>query len=121
VAEVINNAEDHSGTNVWYVAAYLRQLEGLDFGDCHIVVVFNLGRSIATTMRGLPHGCFLGRQIGELIRAHQDAGHFRTGYTQEALHVCAPFSLDEPCSTPVPISSSLMTAVNHREGMAPSE
>lgn len=70
VGEVITNAEEHSLRPEWWVSAYLRQHEKGEWGDCHIAM-FNFGRSLAQSLRTLPHGSILRGEIERLVDLHK--------------------------------------------------
>lgn len=77
-AEVLDNAERHSGEDRWWVAGYLRHKGADRLGDCHIVI-FNVGLSIAESLRSLPPTAALRKEIETLVTRHRSAGLFRRG------------------------------------------
>lgn len=76
VSEVIGNAEDHSGSRVWWVSGYLQQ--GEEYGDCHLAI-FNFGRTLAESLKELPSEAKLRRNIEKLIERHASRGVFGIG------------------------------------------
>lgn len=85
--EVLGNAEDHAPEWPWYVAAYLRQPPGKQFGDCHITLL-NFGSTLAETLQSLPHGSPLRLRIEGLVELHQREKYFgllRPRWTEEGL------------------------------------
>lgn len=76
VSEVIGNAEDHSGTRVWWVSGYLQQ--GDECGDCHLAI-FNFGRTLAESLKELPRDAKLRQNIEKLIDRHASRGAFGIG------------------------------------------
>lgn len=85
--EVLGNAEDHAPMWPWYVAAYLRQPEGKDFGDCHLTFL-NFGPTLAETLKSLETGSELRRRIEALVDLHRQSRFFgilRPEWTEEGL------------------------------------
>ncbi len=77
-AEVIDNAERHSGKVRWWIAGYLRRKPNDELGDCHIVI-FNVGDSIAQSLRKLPSNASLRGDIEALVAKHRKGGIFGFG------------------------------------------
>ena len=67
VGEVIANAQEHSGRREWWIAAYLQYDHLSRLGDCRLTI-FNLGDSIADSLRSLPHTSKLRKQIVARVR-----------------------------------------------------
>jgi hypothetical protein len=82
IAEVVNNAEEHSGQEIsdsepsWYAIGYYRKSEVPERGgDCHIVL-FNFGRSIFESLK-LPETSYkLKEEISKLADLHRKSGFF---------------------------------------------
>ena len=71
VAEVITNAESHSGSLDWWVAAYYVRAEDGRRGECHIAI-FNFGRSLADSLQSLDDGSLLKRMILDRVERHRE-------------------------------------------------
>ncbi|MGH7584003.1 MAG: hypothetical protein ACREL5_12335 [Gemmatimonadales bacterium] len=75
VGEVVANAEEHSGRQDWWVAAYLRQPHSASYGDCHLTI-FNFGRTLAQSLQRLPKGAKLRRNAERLVALQRRARFF---------------------------------------------
>lgn len=83
ISEVIGNAEEHSGTQDWWIGGYQR-INDDDWGDCHLTI-FNFGTTIAENMKSLPKESRLRKQIQRLTDRHVRSGFFGTQFTEEEL------------------------------------
>jgi hypothetical protein len=70
ISEALGNAEEHSGKKDWWVSAYLHQDEESSYGDFHITI-FNLGPSIADTLRTLPEDSWIKPDLEEILTAQR--------------------------------------------------
>lgn len=84
VGEVIGNAEDHSGTGSWWIAAYLHQASDVAYGDCHITI-FDFGKTLSATLQELPPSALLRRNIEALVETHTRLHFFGPRWTVENL------------------------------------
>ena len=85
VGEVLTNAEEHSGTTDWWIAAYLRQPKDAQYGDCHITI-FNFGDTLADSLQKLPTNSRLRKEMDDLVRMHTKRSFFRRRrWTQDDL------------------------------------
>jgi hypothetical protein len=82
VGEVLENAEEHSQRDDWWIAGYLRQESKVSYGDCHITI-FNFGRTLAESLQDLPNDAMLRRDIDSLVRQHKK--RFFSGWTEDDL------------------------------------
>ena len=82
VAEVINNAETHSGELDWWVAAYYEQAPDGRRGECHITI-FNLGKSLSDTLQSLEDGSLLKGMILSRVKSHRP--HFSKSWQEDDL------------------------------------
>lgn len=85
VAEVLDNAERHSGRREWWIAGYLRHKSEQEYGDCHITL-FNLGRTLAESLQeDLPEDAILRRDIEKLVAQHRRRGFLTRTWEPENL------------------------------------
>ena len=83
VTEVLNNAEEHSGSHRWWVIGYLRQ-ETRDLGQCNVAML-NLGRTIYQSLTDRASDPRMRRRMKALSRLHRMRSLFRGGWSEEAL------------------------------------
>jgi len=83
VGEILENAEEHSQRDDWWIAGYLRRKSEVSYGDCHITI-FNFGRTLAESLQDLPADSMLRGRIDSLVRQHKK-GFFSGGWTEENL------------------------------------
>lgn len=82
IAEVVNNAEEHSGLPEgiqepnWYVIGYHKRSDVPgNGGDCHIVL-FNFGQSIHASLDSPEASDILKGEVSRLVDVHKRAGFF---------------------------------------------
>lgn len=80
--EILTNAEDHSGTYDWTIIGYLDNI-----ADTHIceITIFNLGKTIAETLRDVPKDSFVFKEIYPYIELHRKSGFFRSEWNEDDL------------------------------------
>lgn len=74
ISEVLDNAEQHSGTTEWYVMGYMSQ-ETRELGRCYIVI-FDFGESIYKSLSAANLNIKLKSHIDALIDRHTKKGFF---------------------------------------------
>jgi hypothetical protein len=83
VGEIIDNAEEHAGMLDWTIQGYL---------DTHLpvpmceIVIFNFGRTIASSLEELPPDSYTRQQIQKYIDLHKEKGFFQSGWRKEDLY-----------------------------------
>lgn len=81
--EVIDNVDQHAGSNHWFVAGYLDT--SLSPPMCE-VAIFNFGRTFAESFQSLPPDSFAWSQVQPYLDAHRNRGWFTPGsWTEDDL------------------------------------
>lgn len=81
--EVIANAEDHSGSNEWFVAGYLDNAVAPHICE---IAVFSFGKSFADTFLELDAASYPRSQVDEYVAIHSSKGFFSARYKREDLY-----------------------------------
>lgn len=82
LAEILNNAEEHSGFIDWTLQGYLDSSAPTPFCE---IAIFNFGKSMADTLLGLPKTSYTMSQIQPYIDKHQGRRLFGTDWRPEDL------------------------------------
>jgi len=74
VGEILGNAEDHSGENLWFMSGYLDSLE--ESKHCNILI-FNFGHSISETFTNLDKNHYSWDVVKGYVKANKEYGFSR--------------------------------------------
>lgn len=83
VGEIIDNAEEHAEMLDWGIQGYLDT--SLPIPMCEIVI-FNFGRTIATSLSDLPSSSYTQQQIHKYMDLHTKKGFFFNGWKEDDLY-----------------------------------
>jgi hypothetical protein len=81
--EIIDNAQEHSGSSEWYLAGYLDNEIGSHICE---IAIFNFGRTIADSFLTLEADSYARRQVDQYIRLHKTKGFFSEQYLEDDLY-----------------------------------
>lgn len=80
--EILDNAEQHSGSDDWSIAGYLDNAKP---GHKCEIAIYNFGKTIADTLDELPRDSYTWREIGPYVDEHSRRSLFAKQWTRENL------------------------------------
>jgi hypothetical protein len=102
-SEILDNAEEHSGTDDWTIVGYFDNEHPEKLCE---IALFNVGSSIADTFKALPEDSFPWGGIKKYVHAHLDRGFFSADWEMDDLLTLAALQGD--------ISTKNESAADHR-------
>lgn len=80
--EILTNAEEHSGKNLWHIVGYLDNISNERL--CEIVII-NFGKTIAETLSDIPKDSHIFSVINPYVQLHNSKGFFGEKWKKEDL------------------------------------
>jgi hypothetical protein len=80
--EILNNAEDHSGSDEVVITGYL---DNSNLTHLCEITIFNFGKTIAETFREMPNTSYTHEEINGYIKEHQKKSWFGQEWTKDNL------------------------------------
>lgn len=82
VAEVLINAQEHSGTAQWTIVGFVDQE---DEGLTYRAAIFSIGSTIAETFNALASESYARGRVEPYIERHNKSGYFKAGWSKDDL------------------------------------
>lgn len=82
VSEILENAQEHSGTATWVIIGYIDENDQRPTYRC---VILSLGMTISESFRKLPSTSFAWRQVEPYVKIHRKKKFFSPQWTEDTL------------------------------------